>query len=94
MQGHAALWLKTNESCGDREELIESRNAFAMIKTIGYDPQRKGLNLRKGLFAGLPVCHYPRQLGYPGNPAAIIFTLKFNPHDLIPLMQVYLQPEP
>jgi hypothetical protein len=94
MQERAAIWLKANESCGDREELIEFRNAFAMIETIGNDSQGKGLNFRESLFPGLPICHDPRQVGYLGNPATIIFTLKFNPHDFILLIQVYLQAKP
>ena len=43
-----------------------------MIETIGNYSQSKGLNLRKSLFTGLPVCHDPRQIGYLGNPATII----------------------
>ncbi|NWF57409.1 MAG: hypothetical protein HXY45_21730 [Syntrophaceae bacterium] len=94
MQVLAAIWLKPNESCGDRKELIEFRNAFAVIKTIGNHSQGEGLNFRESLFTGLPICHDPRQVGYLGNPATIIFTLKFNPHDFILLMQVYLQAKP
>ena len=82
------------ESCGDREKLIEFGNAFAVIEAIGNDSQGKGLNFRKSLFTGLPVCHDPRQIGHLGNPAAIIFTLKFNPYDFILPIQVYLRPKP
>ena len=43
-----------------------------MMETIRNSSPGKGLNLRKSLFTGLPVCHDPRQIGYLGNPAAII----------------------
>jgi len=56
MRAPAATSLKANESCGDREELIKFRNAFAMIKTIGNHSQGKGLNLGNGFLTSLPVC--------------------------------------
>src|SRR5574341_227864 len=81
-------------SCRYREELIEFRNGFAMVKAVGDHSEGQGLNLHNGLFTSLPICHDPGQVGHLGDPATIIFTLDLDFHRVVLLTQDSPTPNP
>ena len=53
----------------------ELRNEFAMLQSVGQDPERERLNLRIGVVGRTGVGHHARQLDNLGYPALVLLLL-------------------
>ena len=65
-------------SSGPKRDVEEFRRGFTVLQTLGNDSQGEGLYEGNGFVAVLAIGHHAWQIGYLGEPAAVVFTFDFD----------------
>ena len=67
-----------NDSCRNRKDLIQCRNALSVLQPIRDDSKSQRLHSRNGLLSSVSVGHHTGKVNDLTYPTAVLFPVNFD----------------